>query len=364
MLIGRFLGPSSPCRPLTDYTQGALEALPLQTTPKLCAITAALAPLCIQKGQMSIERALPCPEDIRTLAATDLANEFTAVPCSTDDLLEWHCVSDERHDDGIHLLAPEIPFILQPFGASEQFWIDHRRTDCGADYPHGAAYRVEEGRACVLHKVPTVGDLDGVGQRLCRGLTVAAATVARYDPDLRVVGKPSPHRCNLAIWEQGYDPPPLQIAHDCSVAMVLAKSPVVNASDDQRLRSRAGSSPNNSQQSIIAHRQHESLGEARCRPAAECQPQMVDDAFQPCRPARAGRENFVPEPLSENPPPTMRYLANESSRGHAEAYLLTPTWQIGDLSVVSAMDSARSHPAQWAFGRAAFGSHGQNNRVR
>jgi hypothetical protein len=33
---------------------------------------------------------------------------------------------------------------------------------------------------------------------LCRGLTVAAATVARYDPDLRMVGKPSPHRCNLA----------------------------------------------------------------------------------------------------------------------------------------------------------------------
>src|SRR5664280_1187500 len=111
LLIGRLLGPSSPCRPLTDYTQGALEALPLQTTPELCAVTAALAPLRIQKGQVGIERTLPCPEDIRTLAATDLANEFTAVSCSTDDLLEWHCVSDERHDGGIRLLAPEIPFI-------------------------------------------------------------------------------------------------------------------------------------------------------------------------------------------------------------------------------------------------------------
>jgi hypothetical protein len=253
--------------------------------------------------------------------------------------------------------APEIPFILQPFRASEQFWIDRRRTDCGADHPHGAAYRIEEGRACVLHQVPTVGDLDGVGQRLCRGLTVAA-TVARYDPDLRMVGKPSPHRCNLAIWKQGYDPPPLQIAHDCSVAMVLAKSLVVNAGDDQRLRSRAGSSPNNPQQSIVAHRQHQSLGEARCRPAAECQPQMVDDAFQPCRPTRPGRENIVPEPFGENPPPTMRYLANEPSRDHAEAYLLACTWQIGDLSVVSGMDSARSRPAQWALGHAAFGSDG------
>ncbi|MCP1876656.1 hypothetical protein J2S83_010128, partial [Bradyrhizobium japonicum] len=53
----------------------ASEALPLQTTPELCAVTAALAPLRIQKGQVGIERALPGPEDICTLAATDLANE-------------------------------------------------------------------------------------------------------------------------------------------------------------------------------------------------------------------------------------------------------------------------------------------------
>jgi hypothetical protein len=85
---------------------------------------------------------------------------------------------------------------------------------------------------------------------------------------------------------------------------------------------------------------------------------MVDDAFQPCRPARPGRENIVPEPFSENPPSTMRYLANEPSRDHAEAYLLACTWQIRNLSVVSAMDSARSRPAQWALGHAAFGSDG------
>ena len=172
-----------------------------------------------------------------------------------------------------------------------------------------------------------------------------------------MVGKPSPHRCNLAIWKQGYDPPPLQIAHDCSVAMVLAKSPVVNAGDDQRLRSRAGSSPNNPQQSIVAHRQHQSLGKARCRPAAQCQPQMVDDAFQPCRPARPGRENIVPEPFSENPPPTMKYLANEPSRDHAEAYFFACTGQIRNLSVVSAMDPARSRPAQWALGHTAIDSN-------
>jgi hypothetical protein len=85
---------------------------------------------------------------------------------------------------------------------------------------------------------------------------------------------------------------------------------------------------------------------------------MVDDAFQPRRPARPGRENIVPEPFCENPPPTMRCLADEPSRDHAEAYLFACTWQIRNLSVVSAMDSARSRPAQWALDHAVIGSDG------
>lgn len=48
-------------------------------------------------------------------------------------------VSLRKCGRGIRLLGPEIPFILQPFRASEQVWIDRRRTDCGADHPHGTA---------------------------------------------------------------------------------------------------------------------------------------------------------------------------------------------------------------------------------
>jgi hypothetical protein len=72
---------------------------------------------------------------------------------------------------------------------------------------------------------------------------------------------------------------------------------------------------------------------------------MVDDAFQPRRPARPGCENIVTEPFSKNPPPTMRHLTNEPPRDHQEAYLLARRRQIRDISMVSAMDSARSRPA-------------------
>jgi hypothetical protein len=74
----------------------SLGSLALANDARALRRYGSLAPLRIQKGQVGIERALPCPEDIRTLTATDLANEFTAVSCSTDYLLEWHCVSDER----------------------------------------------------------------------------------------------------------------------------------------------------------------------------------------------------------------------------------------------------------------------------
>jgi len=85
---------------------------------------------------------------------------------------------------------------------------------------------------------------------------------------------------------------------------------------------------------------------------------MVDDAFQACRPARPGWENIVTEPFSKNPPPTMWHLTNEPSRDHPQAYLLARARQIRDLSMVSAMDSARSRPAQGAIGRTGFRFNG------
>jgi hypothetical protein len=58
---------------------------------------------------MGVECALPGSEDIHALATTDLANKFTAMPSSTDDLLERHCIFDQRHDGSIDIFASQIP---------------------------------------------------------------------------------------------------------------------------------------------------------------------------------------------------------------------------------------------------------------
>ncbi len=236
---------------------------------------------------MRVECALPSPEHIRALAAADLANQFAAMPCPTDDLLKRYCISDQRHDGGIDVLAPQIPFVLQPFRTGKQFRIDRRRADCGADHAHGPADGVKKGRTRVFHQVPAIGDLDGARQRLCSGLAIAPSAVTRDDPDLRTTAKPSLHRCDLAIGKQRHDPPPLQVTDNRSIAVVSSESPIVNAGDDDRISPWAASSAHDPQQGIVAHRQHQPLGEACRWPTAKCQAEMVDDIFQPCRPARA-----------------------------------------------------------------------------
>jgi hypothetical protein len=80
-----------------------------------------------------------------------------------------------------------------------------------------------------FHQVPTIGDLDGVRQRFCDSLAIATTAVSRYDFDLRMVGKPSLNGCDLTIRQERHDLPPLQIANDCSVAMVPPEGSVINA---------------------------------------------------------------------------------------------------------------------------------------
>ena len=114
---------------------------------------------------MPIQGALTGAEDIRTAAATNLANQIATMSCAADDLLERHTVADKSRDCGMAVLAPQIALIAKLFRAGQQFRIDRRRPDCASDFAHGAAHCIKEGRARVLHQMPAVGDLDGVRER-------------------------------------------------------------------------------------------------------------------------------------------------------------------------------------------------------
>ena len=148
--------------------------------------------------------------------------------------------------------------------------------------------------------MPAICDLDGVGQSARGCLTVAAAAIARHDLDPGMPGKPGLDRRDLAVGQELHDPAPLQIADDRSIAMISAKGPVIDPDGGERLGSRAGLAPHDTQQGVIADGQHQPLGEAGRRPTPECQSEMMDEAFEPSRPPGSNRKHIIPKALGED----------------------------------------------------------------
>lgn len=87
------------------------------------------------------------------------------MPAPLHDLLDRHAAFGKRQNSGIGLLAPEVPFILEPLGRSEQLGVDQRRADRGTDRLHGFAHGAKERRAGVLDEVPAIDNLDNTSGR-------------------------------------------------------------------------------------------------------------------------------------------------------------------------------------------------------
>jgi hypothetical protein len=98
-------------------------------------------------------------------------------------------------------------------------------------------------------------------------------------------GEPSLNCRHFSIGQKRHDASSLQVADDSSIAVVTSERPVVDANHVQWLGTWASTGSHDAENGIIADRQHKALGEARCRPAAESQAEMMDDAIEPPRPA-------------------------------------------------------------------------------
>ena len=234
---------------------------------------------------MRIQRTLPDAEDIGPLATDDLTDELAAVACAADDVLDRHSPFGMGHDRGVGFLATQIALILQLFSAGEQVGLDRRRADRGPDHAHGPAHSVEERRACVLHQMPAIGDLDGTRQSSCSSFCVTSAAITSQDPNLGMISKPGGNCRDLAVWKQRYDPPPLKIADDRSIAVIAAKGPIIDAGHIDNFSGQAGSAPDDPEQCVVADRHDQPLGETGGGSAAKRQSKMVDDALQTRRPA-------------------------------------------------------------------------------
>jgi hypothetical protein len=127
-----------------------------------------------------------------------------------------------------------------------------------------------------------------------------------------MVGEESLDRCNFPVRQQLDDPPTFEVADNGAVATIAPEGPVVDADDRQRIRGQLRSTSDNTQQRVIANRQHQPSGKAGCRATAQSQAKMIDQTFQPCCPTRTDRQDAFSEPFGENLLATIRGGAHEA----------------------------------------------------
>ena len=164
------------------------------------------------------------------------------------------------------------------------------------------AYDVQKGRTGVFEKMPSVGDLDGLGNAFRRHLTITTAAVAADGLDPRMVFEPGRHRPDVSVVQQVDDLAPFEIADDRAVAMPAPPGKVIEA-DDIRGRGRGGRTPPQSaKQGIGTHRHRQALGQTFPGAAAKDDTDAMNKTIEAAGAAASSRDDVGGEPFDEGLP--------------------------------------------------------------
>src|SRR5690606_29642841 len=135
-------------------------------------------------------------------------------------------------------------------------------------------------------------------------------------------------------------PAPFQIADDRPISLAAPKSEVVNA-DDGELISRLFSPPaHDTQQSIVAHRQHQPFGNGCGGPAAQRQPQVVHGGLEAAGPAGLRRQHVGAKPPRKAPTAAKNRITPEATDRYAQDNAAACEGQSGSLPHTAAVRTA------------------------
>jgi hypothetical protein len=159
--------------------------------PCVCNERQSAAPLCrpfahcrSNHGRPRFERCFARSEYVASFATQNAPNHTPAVAGTPHDVLYGEALVAEAKNRSVDVRAVQISFILQAFSGGQQFGIFGHRTNCAADLPHRPADCIEESAGCILHQMPTVGDLNRVREGFgCRS-RVGPFTIKGDDGDL------------------------------------------------------------------------------------------------------------------------------------------------------------------------------------
>lgn len=120
--------------------------------------------------------------------------------------------------------------------------------------------------------MPTVGDLDCIGQCPCSRFSVAAASVTRDDANAGMGGKPRGGGRDLVVGQKLDDAAPFQIADDRAATMVAPEGPIVDADHCQGSGPGMRPAPNGVQQRVVADWDHKPCRESGTGSSAKARP--------------------------------------------------------------------------------------------
>jgi hypothetical protein len=146
------------------------------------------------------------------------------MPRATHDLLDRVTGLLKRQDLPRGVFASEKALVLEPLRGSQQCRVDRDGAEGTADSAHRQAHGVQERGAGVLHQVPSIGDLNGIGQRSGDSLAIAATAITRHDADPGMLAQPCFCGCLFPVGQQRHDTSAFQVADDCPVAMITAEA--------------------------------------------------------------------------------------------------------------------------------------------
>ena len=139
---------------------------------------------------------------------------------------------------------------------------------------------------------------------------IGTGAISRHDLDLRMLPQPLRERRRLAVGQQRYRSPSLQVDQHCAVGMTLAPGPVVDTEDRRCHLCWQGRCPDQSQQRVACGRHAQPPAQPGTSRPTEGKAGHGQPLGQPSRPARPGCDQ-PRQPLGEDPPRTADMVAEQ-----------------------------------------------------
>ena len=189
---------------------------------------------------------------------------------------------------------------------------------------------------------------------------IGTGAISRHDLDLRMLPQPLRERRRLAVGQQRYRPPSLQVDQHRAVGMTLAQRPVVDAEDQGCHLHWQGRCPDQPQQRVARGRHAQPPAQTSTSRPTEGKAGHGQPLGQPSRPACPGCDH-PRQPLREDPPRAADMVAEQPTHTQPQPDRVAAPGQIRQGAAIAAVHASGRHVAKRAIDRCLPRGQGQGD---